>query len=467
MTTSSALQTLLNWSKESGVVSDVEVQEIPDKGLGFVTKQATLCDNKVVAFIPFSLTISKTKINRFAKEKAPKLDETIQLLKNSGQTLTERLAIIFYLLYERVGRAASGDPPSIWKEYVDILPRTLHTPLFYNESLKTCLNGTSLKAAVEAKHKKLEREYALFRPYFNNWTLSLQNNNNNNVVVVDSAVTFEHYKWADGIFWSRILSFGSRFEFAPLDQTPYRTELMDDYHLVPYLDFANHSLTPCARWELTTEGVELVLTKLDSDEQLLPETEICISYGDKPNSELLFIHGFTLSDNPCSTISFNLPFYETDELIQAKLLFLQDHGIKPLVTLKRKKGGTELSEYSTKAMWLCVLTEDYGLKVSEPSIDSPTIELIINDKYTEYDIKGRCFTPISVVDSYFHYFKEILISKSWEPLIHFAQNTLLSLMARIDQGHLRVLTQDRIYEFGPKDAKLKSEIKVVNDSFWI
>ncbi|CAH1756117.1 7174_t:CDS:2 [Entrophospora sp. SA101] len=40
-------------------------------------------------------------------------------------------------------------------------------------------------------------------------------------------------------------------------------------------------------------------------------------------------------------------------------------------------------------------------------------------------------------------------------------------MARIDQGHLRVLTQDRIYEFGPKDAKLKSEIKVVNDSFWI
>lgn len=59
-----------------------------------------------------------------------------------------------------------------------------------------------------------------------------------------------------------------------------------------------------------TEGVELVLTKLDSDEQLLPETEICISYGDKPNSELLFIHGFTLSDNPCSTISFNLPFYE-------------------------------------------------------------------------------------------------------------------------------------------------------------
>lgn len=62
---------------------------------------------------------------------------------------------------------------------------------------------------------------------------------------------------------------------------------------------------------------------------------------------------------------------------------MQDHGIKPLVTLKRKKGGVELSDYSTKAMWLCVLTEDYGLKVSEPSIDSQAVELIINDKVIE------------------------------------------------------------------------------------
>ena len=40
-------------------------------------------------------------------------------------------------------------------------------------------------------------------------------------------------------------------------------------------------------------------------------------------------------------------------------------------------------------------------------------------------------------------------------------------MSRIDVGHLRVLAKDRIYEFGPKNSKLKSEIKIVNDSFWI
>lgn len=47
-----------------------------------------------------------------------------------------------------------------------------------------------------------------------------------------------------------------------------------------------------------------------------------------------------------------------------------------------------------------------------------------------------------------------------------ARNTILSLMSRIDVGHLRVLSKDCIYEFGPKDSKLKSEIKIINDSFW-
>ncbi|CAB4380415.1 unnamed protein product [Rhizophagus irregularis] len=73
---------------------------------------------------------------------------------------------------------------------------------------------------------------------------------------------------------------------------------------------------------------------------------------------------------------------------------------------------------------------------------------------------------ISTVDSYFQYAKEVVVSNSWEPLLHFARNTVLSLMSRIDVGHLRVLSKDCIYEFGPKDSKLKSEIKIINDSFW-
>ncbi|CAG8765739.1 18928_t:CDS:1, partial [Acaulospora morrowiae] len=284
--------------------------------------------------------------------------------------------IICFLLYERIGRVNCGGTPSLWKAYVDILPRTLHTPLFYDHILRACLDGTSLRAAVDAKYKKLQREYNTLRPYFNQWSTQASTTANNNL---SDVVTFEHFRWADGIFWSRILSFGSRFESNSSDAALFDANL-DDYHLVPFLDFANHSLTPCMRWELTADGAELILTKSDLPEQIHPETELCISYGDKPNSELLFVHGFTLSDNPWSAISFPLPLYDDDKLVQAKIMFMQYHGISQLVSLTRKKGEIELSHDSTRAMWLCVLTAEDGLNFTKSSNEAQPVELIIYNK---------------------------------------------------------------------------------------
>ncbi|RIB17343.1 S-adenosyl-L-methionine-dependent methyltransferase [Gigaspora rosea] len=82
-------------------------------------------------------------------------------------------------------------------------------------------------------------------------------------------------------------------------------------------------------------------------------------------------------------------------------------------------------------------------------------------------ISSRTNKVVATVDSYIQYAKEIFISRSWEPLLHFAQNTLLSLMSKIDYGYLRVLSPDHIYEFGPKDSTLRVNIKIINNSFWV
>ncbi|CAG8595676.1 26764_t:CDS:2 [Racocetra persica] len=307
-----SLQEFLSWAQENGVMSDINVRKIPDKGLGLVLKRQAARDNSIVAYIPFHLLLNTTKVGKYAKEKAPKLEETFQALIKHGESLTERM-------------------------YVDILPHTLHTPLFYDKTLRACLDGTSLKSAVDAKFNKLQREYNRLRPHFNQCRLASDNN--------------------------------------------FIGPVSDDYHLVPFLDFANHSLKPYARWELTPEGVELILTKSDSPEPILPDTEICISYGDKPNSELLFIHGFTLIDNPWSAISFPVPFYENDEFEEEKFIFMQCHGIKPLVSLTRKKGGAELTRESIGAMWISVLTKEDGLKFTNVIDDSSQpVNLLIGDK---------------------------------------------------------------------------------------
>ncbi|KAF0473732.1 SET domain-containing protein [Gigaspora margarita] len=384
-TMTTPLQTFLSWAQENGVMSNIKVQKIPDKGWGFVSKGQAARDNSIVAYIPFHLLLNTTKVGKYAKEKAPKLEETFQALLKNGVSLTERIVLICFLLYERFGRSACGEEPSFWKPYVDILPHTLHTPLFYDNTLRACLDGTSLKSAVDAKSNKLRREYNTLRPYFNQWSAQ-PSTTDNNVNDGHDIITFDHFIWGDGVFWSRVLSFGSRIasdsNLVGIDP--------DDYHLVPFLDFANHSLRPYARWELTNEGVELILTKSDSPEPILPDTEICISYGDKPNSELLFIHGFTLNDNPWSAISFPVPFYENDEFEEEKFIFMQYHGIKPLVSLTRKKGGAELTHESTRAMWISVLKKEDGLKFTnvtnesnesnESNNESQPVNLMIGDK---------------------------------------------------------------------------------------
>ena len=40
-------------------------------------------------------------------------------------------------------------------------------------------------------------------------------------------------------------------------------------------------------------------------------------------------------------------------------------------------------------------------------------------------------------------------------------------MAKINVGHLEVWTEERVYEFGPRDSQLKAKFKVLSESFWV
>lgn len=85
---------------------------------------------------------------------------------------------------------------------------------------------------------------------------------------------------------------------------------------------------------------------------------------------------------------------------------------------------------------------------------------------------------VSYADRVFHSGKELVVGRSWGPLVLMARTTIVSLMEKIQHGQLRVLTTEGIYTFGnPKiqgsvpgvneDGELKAEIKVVNDAFWV
>ncbi|CAG8482621.1 5488_t:CDS:2 [Paraglomus occultum] len=88
-------------------------------------------------------------------------------------------------------------------------------------------------------------------------------------------------------------------------------------------------------------------------------------------------------------------------------------------------------------------------------------------------ISGSRLKAIAKFDSYYQYYKEALITKAWPAFLHFvdsamqSQNTTLSIMAKINVGHLEIWTEERVYEFGSRDSQLKAKFKVLNESFWV
>jgi hypothetical protein len=122
------------------------------------------------------------------------------------------------------------------------------------------------------------------------------------------------------------------------------------------------------------------------------------SYGEKPNSELLFIHGFTIPENIYDSIMFQAPILEStqeevtpeDEFtIRSKLAFIRFLGLKPIVLLHPQSPTTisETSEGSLSnptmngldmdsllVMLISVMTADDGLAPIPRNLSASSIK---------------------------------------------------------------------------------------------
>lgn len=252
-------------------------------------------DGGELLFVPHSLILSPSSINQL---NCPHLQTAF---KTVGQdNLTERLVFILFLLYERLAlehleclpkhnssKDASLDTPSFtpspFAPYVAMLPDVC-TPVTLDPGLtRGYLAGTLLLDSVCAKRAKLESEFELLSGtlgLFDPWPVR---------------PSLEDFVWADATFWSRVLSFGTQWAQTPDGQNPGSMPV-DDMHMVPYLDFANHAGKPNIRWQVDEDGLrvwamESLLGSIHEGDQDHPKDqsqEVYLSYGNKSNTELLY-----------------------------------------------------------------------------------------------------------------------------------------------------------------------------------
>jgi hypothetical protein len=420
------------------------------KGLGVFLASAVQGPLVLTTLSP-SKVLSKSKVldiscHPSASASSERLRKCLDCMRAKGIEDERRIIMSFLLL----GNLLKSQPvstseltPEYWIPYFKVLPRCFCTPVFFRGQESRWLVGTGLDISRRSKLGTLREEYDELLDCFE--LLYHQEKD---------LITFEDYKRADATFWSRVLSFK---DVPKPSSNPFALS-HDDLHLVPFLDFFNHSIFPEVYWNFDYDLTIL----LKKSERLIEPGELCISYGQKPNAELLFIHGFVLENNPYDNIGLMIPFVESQQvpmssenqaLLEAKSHFVLSHAIGPIVKIKMpdldaaEEDERHVLESDISMLYLAAIVSEDGLEAREGKllfkgkvIPSPEYLVELVESLPHFDVIRLRVTTI-LMDAV-HHRKTILLDSASEmdeePQMGEPE-TKLSMVSVLKNGHLDIL----------------------------
>ncbi len=253
----------------------------------------------------------------------------VQEIPQLPSDIDDYLAIATLLMRER-GRGEN----SFWKPYLDVLPADEEiVPLFrWTEEDLEVLKGSPSLAAARNLRMKLEKEFK---------EMELKIFSKHRELFPEDSFNYHRWEWAFAVLFSRAIMLTNAGYVA----------------LVPYADLLNHN--PFVSTFIDLEG------KLFSDDKFVtlytdrpyPQmAQVYVTYGPKPNSELLLLYGFVVDRNPYDSVDITVSLNEDDPLWERKRQYLAESGVKPTSSfpLYRDRYPMELVEF----LRFCVATEE-------------------------------------------------------------------------------------------------------------
>lgn len=336
------LDRFLHWSQVNGVeFRGCSIKSCgPRKGFGlFATNDSA---HGVLLVVPLDLAITPMRVLQ-----DPTLGPTCRTVFEEGD-VDDRFLVMLFLTVERLRKN------SLWKPYFDLLPTIFGNPLWFINDELSELKGTALHRATELQKKKLLALFDDKVKHLVKEVLPLDGE-------LERDVCFEDFLWANSIFWTRALNipFPHSYVFPQVlvekencslsrnedigaslahisgeslthcedeksrqtfveeridteAKATVQTEVVWVEGLVPVIDFCNHDLKPVATWEVdgtgSVTGVPSSMYLLSAEQSpLKADREICISYGNKGNEELLYLYGFVINNNPDDYLMVHYP----------------------------------------------------------------------------------------------------------------------------------------------------------------
>ncbi|KAF2924956.1 hypothetical protein DAI22_06g016900 [Oryza sativa Japonica Group] len=356
------LDSFLQWLQANGAdLRGCTIRRCGREGYGvFSTAAEAGATDEVVMVVPLDLAITPMRVLQ-----DPLVGPRCRALFEEGG-VDDRLLVMLFLMVERLR------PSSLWKPYLDMLPSTFGSSIWFTEDELAELEGTTLHRATVMQRKSLQ---TLFDNKVKGLVGELLNVDESGSSI---EVRFEDFLWANSIFWTRALNIPlPRFYVFPESLDEKRANIGDDCGdsslsapqgtgtaitaknisgndnpkssntesiwvegLVPGIDFCNHNVKALATWEVDSMGhvtgcpssMYLVL----ADKSFVKaETEICINYGNKGNEELLYLYGFVIDNNPDDYLMIHYPVEALRQVqsadIKMKLLEIQNAELRCLL----------------------------------------------------------------------------------------------------------------------------------------
>ncbi|MCJ1433069.1 hypothetical protein MMC27_002428 [Xylographa pallens] len=286
------IQDITKWLQSAGGFIHPAVEIVHSHGAtGYslrVRKDHNVLEGSRIASCPSSLTMSVLSMER-TENLWP--NEFVSFFSQSPEVLTRFFLMEQCLIAE----------DSFWHPYIRMLPQpeddALDTPMFYSPEDCVWIKGTNLEGTRKVRLEQWKQEYQK--------AVDLLGSSDVTRYELLRENWRELYLWAATILTSRCFSSDafamdntepkSNPNAGPQDQRPPLTSPSSAVFpvLLPVLDFGNHDPSAGVYWKMQGLSYSFIV-----NETLESGKEICISYDNKGNEELIMGYGFSLDNNP-------------------------------------------------------------------------------------------------------------------------------------------------------------------------
>ncbi|XP_054064844.1 SET domain-containing protein 4 isoform X1 [Rissa tridactyla] len=289
---------LKKWLKDRGFEdSNLRPAQFWDTGRGLMTTRALQAGDLVISLPEKCLLTTGTVLSSCLGEYIVKWKPPVSPL----------IALCTFLIAEK-----HAGEKSLWKPYLDVLPKTYTCPVCLENDVVSLLPEPLRKKAQEQR-TTVHELYLSSKAFFS----SLQP-----LFAEDTGTIFNYsaLEWA----WCTI---NTRTIYMKHSQRECFSLEPDVYALAPYLDLLNHSpnVQVKAAFNEQTRSYEIW-----TNSQCKKYEEIFICYGPHDNQRLLLDYGFVATNNPHSSVYVSSDtllkyFPPLDKQRNAKISILRDH----------------------------------------------------------------------------------------------------------------------------------------------